>query len=112
MQIPQSSRTLDFDSYGQCKASHGKGNPRGIKCFPIQMHAAATGYPGYCIIRLFLFGWLKTQLGRREYNGEDELYEVMDEILTGLPIEMIETGFVDSMNRLQRLMDGNGDHVS
>jgi transposase len=27
-----------------------------------------------------LFGWLKTQFERREYNGEDKLYEVMDEI--------------------------------
>jgi transposase len=24
----------------------------------------------------FFFGWLKTQLELREYNGEDELYEV------------------------------------
>jgi hypothetical protein len=60
----------------------------------------------------FLFGWLKIQLERREYNGEDELYEVVDEILRGLSIEMIETVFVDWMNQLQRLIDGNGDHVS
>jgi hypothetical protein len=39
----------------------------------------------------FLFGWLKTQLERREYIGEDELYEVVYEILAGLSIEMIET---------------------
>jgi hypothetical protein len=32
----------------------------------------------------FLFGRLKTQLGQRECNGENELYEVVDEILTGL----------------------------
>jgi hypothetical protein len=44
--------------------------------------------------------------------GEDELYEVMVEILTGVSIEMIETVFVDWMNRLQRLIDGNGDYVS
>jgi hypothetical protein len=37
-----------------------------------------------------LFSWLNTQLDRREYNGEYELYEVVDEILTGLSIEMIE----------------------
>jgi hypothetical protein len=43
---------------------------------------------------------------------KDELYEVMDEILTGLSIEMIETVFVDWMNRLQRLTAGNGGHVS
>jgi hypothetical protein len=55
---------------------------------------------------------LKTQLKRREYNGEDELYEVVDEILSGLSIEMIETVFVDWMNRLHRLVDGNGDYVS
>jgi histone-lysine N-methyltransferase SETMAR len=59
-----------------------------------------------------LFGWLQTQLERREYNGEDELYEVVDEILTSLSIKMIETTFVDWMNRLQGLIDGNGDHVS
>jgi hypothetical protein len=75
------------------------------------MHAAATIWPGYSTIRLLLFGWLKTQLKRREYNGEDELYEVVDEILTGLSIEMIETVFVDWMNRLQRLIDENGDDV-
>jgi hypothetical protein len=37
---------------------------------------------------------LKTQLDQREYNKEDELYEVMDEMLTGLSIEMIETVFI------------------
>jgi hypothetical protein len=36
----------------------------------------------------------------------------VDEILTGLLIEMIETVFVDWMNSIQRLIDGNGDHVS
>jgi hypothetical protein len=41
------------------------------------------------------FGWLKTQLERREYHGKDELYEALDEILTGLSIEMIEAIFVD-----------------
>jgi hypothetical protein len=46
----------------------------------------------------FLFGWLKTQLELREFNGEDELYEVVDEILTGLLAEMIEAVFVDEMN--------------
>jgi hypothetical protein len=59
-----------------------------------------------------LFGWLKTQLERRGYNEEDELSEVGDEILTGLSIEMIEPVFFDWMNRLQRLIDGNGGHVS
>jgi hypothetical protein len=55
---------------------------------------------------LFLSGWLKTQLERRECKGEDELYEVVDEILKGLSIEMIETVFVDWMNRFQRLING------
>jgi hypothetical protein len=36
----------------------------------------------------------------------------VDEILTGLSIEMIETVFVGWMNRPQRLIDGNGDYVS
>jgi hypothetical protein len=58
------------------------------------------------------FGWLKTQLERIEYNREDEFYEVMDEILIGLSIEMIETVFIDWMNQLQRLIDGNGDNIS
>jgi hypothetical protein len=60
----------------------------------------------------FLFGWLKTELERKEYKVEDELYEVMDDILTCLSIEMIETVFVNWMNRLQRLIDGNGGYVS
>jgi hypothetical protein len=59
----------------------------------------------------FLLGWLKTQLQRREYNREDELYKVMDEILTGLSIEIIETVFVHWMNRPERLIDGNGDYA-
>jgi hypothetical protein len=67
---------------------------------------------GYCTVRLFLFSWLKRQLERREYNGENKLFEVPDEILTGLSVQMIETVFVDWMNRLQRLPDGNGDYVS
>jgi hypothetical protein len=60
----------------------------------------------------FLFGWPKIQLEQREYNGENEFYEVVDVLLTGLLIEMIETVFVDWINRLQRLIDGNGDYVS
>jgi hypothetical protein len=36
----------------------------------------------------------------------------VDEILTGLSIKMIETVFVDWINRLQHLIDGNVDHVS
>jgi hypothetical protein len=35
-------QVLDFNSYGQCKGAHGKGNPREIGCFPIQTRAAAT----------------------------------------------------------------------
>jgi hypothetical protein len=46
----------------------------------------------------YLFDWLKTRLERREYNEEEELYEAVDEILTGISIEMIETIFVDWMN--------------
>jgi hypothetical protein len=59
----------------------------------------------------FLCGWLKTELERREHNGEDELYEVVDEILTDLSIEMIEIVFVDWMNQIQRLIDGSDDWV-
>jgi hypothetical protein len=89
-----------------------QGQPKRNWSFPIQTHAATTLYPGYCTIRLFLSGWLKTQLERREYHGADELYEVVDEILTGLSIQMIETVFVNWMNRLQRLIDENGDYLS
>jgi hypothetical protein len=39
----QNPQTLDFDSYGQCKRSHGKGNPKEIRYFPIQIHATTTG---------------------------------------------------------------------
>jgi hypothetical protein len=60
----------------------------------------------------FLFDWLKTQLERREYNGEDALYEVLDKIVTDLSIEMIAMVFIDWMNRFQRLIDGNSDYVS
>jgi hypothetical protein len=38
-------------------------------------------------------------------------YEVGDEILICLSIEMIKMVFVDWMNRLQRLIDGNGDYI-
>jgi hypothetical protein len=38
----KTSQTLGFDSYGQYKGSHGKGNPREIGCFSIQTQAAAT----------------------------------------------------------------------
>jgi hypothetical protein len=60
----------------------------------------------------FLFGWLKTQLERREYNGKDELYEGADEVLTSLSVEMIEKIFVNWTLRVQHLIDGNGDYVS
>jgi hypothetical protein len=55
------------------------------------------------------FRWLENQLERREYKGDNELDEIVDEILTDLSIEMIETVLVEWMNRLQRLTDGNGD---
>jgi histone-lysine N-methyltransferase SETMAR len=60
----------------------------------------------------FLFAWLKTELERREYEGEDELYEVVDEILAGLSIEMIEAVFGKWMDRLERVITGNGDYIS
>jgi hypothetical protein len=88
LQFPGNSQTIYLDSYRQHTSSHGKGNPGQIGRFPIESHVAAT-LPGYCIIRLF-FGWLKTQLERRGYNWEDELYEAADEILTSLSSEMIE----------------------
>jgi hypothetical protein len=68
--------------------------------------------PEFALSDFFLFGWLKTQLERIEYNREVEFYEGVDDILTGLSIEMIETVFVDWMNRFQRLTEGNGDHFS
>jgi hypothetical protein len=71
--------------------------------------------PDIALSDFFIFGRLKIQMERREYNGEDELYEsseVVDEILASLSIEMIETAFVDGMNRLQRLIDGNADYIS
>jgi hypothetical protein len=40
--IPKNSQTLDFDSYGQCNGSHGKGRPREIGYSPIQTHTTAT----------------------------------------------------------------------
>jgi hypothetical protein len=49
------------------------------------------------------FGWLKTLLERREHNGKDELYEVVDELLTCLSIKMIETIFVDWKESTPRL---------
>jgi hypothetical protein len=48
----------------------------------------------------------------REYNREDELYVVLDGILTGLSIEMIETVFIGWMNQLQNVIDRNSDYVS
>jgi hypothetical protein len=41
-QIPKNWQTLDFDSYGQYKGLPGKGNPKEIRCFPIQTHTTAT----------------------------------------------------------------------
>jgi hypothetical protein len=89
-----------------------QGKPKRNWTFPDSNARRSHRLPRILHIRLFLFGWLKTQPERTEYNGEDESYEVVDEILTGLSIEIIETVFVDWMNRLQRLIDGNSDYVS
>jgi hypothetical protein len=78
-----------------------------FKCTPQPPYS-----PDIALSDCFLFGWLKIQLERRGHNGEDELSEVVDEILTARSVEMTETVFVDWMNRLQRLIDGNGDYVS
>jgi hypothetical protein len=58
------------------------------------------------------FGWRKTKLERREYNREDEVNEAEVEMLIDHLIELIETVFIDRMNRRQLLLDGNGDYVS
>jgi hypothetical protein len=62
--IPKISQILHFDSYGQCKGSQSKGNPREIGCFPIRTHAAATVQPEYCTIRLFFSVGEKPSLSR------------------------------------------------
>jgi hypothetical protein len=98
--------------YGQCKGSHGKGNPKKLDVSWFKRTPEPPYSPDIAPSDFFIFGWLKTQLKRREYNGKDELYEVVDEILTSLSIEMIETVFIDWMNRIQRLIDGNGNHAS
>jgi hypothetical protein len=54
----------------------------------------------------------KRDRSQRRFKAHPELYEVVDEILTDLSIEMIETVFVDWMNRFQRAIDGNGDYIS
>jgi hypothetical protein len=80
--------------------------------FPDSNARCSDGIPRILHHLTFLFGWLKIQFDRREYNGEDESYDGVDAILTSLSIEMIETVFVDWMNQLQLLIDGNGDYVS
>jgi hypothetical protein len=49
---------------------------------------------------------------RRKYHGKGELHEMVDEILTSLSIEMIEIVSSDWMDRIQRVIDGNGEHVA
>jgi hypothetical protein len=44
--------------------------------------------------------------------GKMNISEVLDDILTGRSIAMIKTVFVDWMNRLQCVIDGNSDDVS
>jgi hypothetical protein len=78
-----------------------------FKCTPLPPYSLDIAPSDF-----LLFGWPETQLKRRECNGEDELYAVLDEILTDLSIEMIETVFVNRTNPLQRLIDGDGDSVS
>jgi replication-associated recombination protein RarA len=65
---------------------------------PFPLEGVRTGWRHYLLTAL--------------YNGEDELYEVVDEISTNLSLEMTETVFVDWIHRLQRLIDGNRDYVS
>jgi hypothetical protein len=58
------------------------------------------------------FVWLETQLERREYDGENEFCEGVDEILISPSIKMIETLFVGWMNRLQSLIDRKDGYIS
>jgi hypothetical protein len=44
-------------------------------------------------------------------NAEDEFDEVVQEILAGLSIEMIETVFGDWIDRFQRVIHRNGEHL-
>jgi hypothetical protein len=76
------------------------------------MHATTTVQPGYCTIRLFAVAWLKVQLKRRQNDDSDELYEVVDEILAGRSIEMIETVFGDWMDRPERVTHENNEYIS
>jgi hypothetical protein len=88
-----------------------QGQPKRIWLFP-DSNARRSHRIARILHHPIFFGWLKTHLERRGYYGENELYEAMDENLTGLSADMTETVFVDWMNRLQRLIDGNGDYVS
>jgi hypothetical protein len=81
-----------------------QGQPKKIGCFPFK----CTPQPRYSPdIAPSDFSFRLA-----EYSMEDELYEGVDKILTGFSIQMIETVFVDWMNRLRRLIDGNGGYVS
>jgi histone-lysine N-methyltransferase SETMAR len=111
--LQKSSQTLGFDSYMDnirvrtARATQEKLDVSRFKRTPLPPYS-----PDIAPSDFFLFGWLKTQLEQTEYNGENELYEVVNDILTGFSIKIIETVFVDWMNRLRRLIDGNGDYVS
>jgi hypothetical protein len=103
-QIAKNSQKLDFNARVQTAwATQEKSDVSRFKRTPHNPYIAPSDS--------FLFGWLTTQFERIECNAEDELYEVMGEILTGLSIEMIEAVFVDWMNRLQRLIHGKDDYI-
>jgi hypothetical protein len=84
------------------RAAQEKLGVSGFKRAPQPPHS-----PDIAPSNFFLFGWLKTQLEWREYNGEDELYEIVDEILIGLSIDLCRLD-----ESIPTLIDGNGDYVS
>jgi hypothetical protein len=47
-----------------------------------------------------------------EYYREDELYEGMDELLTGISVKMIGTVFGAWINRPHHVIGGNGEYIA
>jgi hypothetical protein len=80
-----------------------------------ELHLKRTAHPPFspdvAPSDFFLFGWLKGELSSRSVGDINELFELVDEILSTLATDTITRVFANWIERLEQVISTNGDYV-
>ena len=59
----------------------------------------------------FLFGYIKNILKGSKFESRDELKAAIDEILSSFPKNLLDSVFLKWENKLQQVIESNGDYL-